>query len=121
MFEVIYISPSCKQAVNFINDLVIKLKQRGIGGFDIDHKNIWLKSDKFIVSAVDIEGGNLGISHHMTEYYIDKVSGVDYPSERIQEKAQERLKNLKFRFREGTKEILEGELIEILTEAATHE
>lgn len=43
MFEVIYISPSCKQAVNFINDLAVKLKQRGIGGFDIDRKNIQLK------------------------------------------------------------------------------
>lgn len=36
MFEVIYISPPCKQAVNFINDLAIKLKQRGIDSFDID-------------------------------------------------------------------------------------
>lgn len=54
MFEVIYISPSCRQAVNFIDELAIKLKKRGIGCFDIDHKNIRLKSDKFIVSSVDI-------------------------------------------------------------------
>lgn len=27
MFEVIYISPSCKQAVNFIDNLAAKLKQ----------------------------------------------------------------------------------------------
>ncbi len=66
MFEVIYISPSCKQTVNFIKDLAIKLKQRGIDGFDVDHKKIKLKSDKFIVSAVNIFGNNLGLSHHMT-------------------------------------------------------
>lgn len=40
MFEVIYISPSCKQAANFINDLAVKLKQRGNDNFDIDRKNI---------------------------------------------------------------------------------
>ncbi len=38
MFEVIYISQTCKQAVNFINDLAIKLKQRGIDNVDIDRK-----------------------------------------------------------------------------------
>jgi len=59
MFEIIYISTSCKQAVNFINDLAVKLKQRGIDSFDIDCKNIQLKSDKFIVSAVSINSSNL--------------------------------------------------------------
>lgn len=118
MFEVIYISPSCRQAVNFIDDLAIKLKQRGIGGFDIDRKNIRLKSDKFIVSAVDVFGGNLGLRHHTTEYYIDKVSGADYQNERIREKSFERLKRLKCSFRWGTKEISEKELIEILTEVS---
>lgn len=120
MFEILYISRSCKQAANFINDLAAKLKQSGIGGFDIDHKNIQLKSDKFIVSAVDIFGGKLGLSHHMTEYYIDKVSGGDYPNERVKEKAFGRLKNLKYTFREETKEISKEELIEILTELSNH-
>lgn len=121
MFEVIYISPSCKQAIEFIERLILDLRKREICDIEIDRDNLRLKSDKFIVSAVYIEGGNLGISHHMTEYYIDKVSGVDYPSKRIQEKAQERLKDLKCRFREGTKEISDGELIEILKEAENHD
>lgn len=30
MFEVIYISTSCRQEVNFIDELAIKLKQKGI-------------------------------------------------------------------------------------------
>lgn len=110
MFEVIYISPSCRQAVNFIDELAIKLKQRGIGGFDIDHKNIQLKSDKFIVSAVDIWVNNLGRSYHLTEYFIDKVSYREFSSKCEYEK----LKYLKSRFREDTKEISEKELIEIL-------
>lgn len=116
MFEVIYISTSCKQAVNFINDLAIKLKQRGIDNVDMDRKNIQLKSDKFIVSAVDISGNNLGLSHHMTEYYIDMVSDTAFPRNCTKACALERLKDLKFTFREGTKKISEGELIEILTE-----
>lgn len=118
MFEVIYISPSCKQAVHFIDDLAIKLKQRGIGGFNIDHKNIRLKLDKFIVSAVDIFGGNLGLSHHMVKYYIDMVSESDFPCERDKENAMELLKCLHCSFREDAKEISEKELIEILTEVS---
>lgn len=119
MIEVIYISTSCRQAVNFIDELAIKLKKRGIGGFDIDHKNIRLKSDKFIVSAVDIFGGNLGLSHHMTEYYIDMVSNTAFPRHCGKSYAFERLKELKRSFKEGTKEISEEELIEILTEVST--
>ena len=118
MLEVIYISPSCKQAVNFIDNLAVELKQRGVGGFDIDHKNIQLKSDKFIVSAVDIFGGKLGLSHHMTEYYIDMVSDTVFPRNCTKTCASERLKDLKCTFREGTKKISEEELIEILTEAS---
>lgn len=118
MFEVIYISPSCKQAVNFIKDLAIKLKQRGIDSFDIDRKNIQLKSDKFVVSAVNIFGNNLGLSHHMTEYYIDMVSNTVFLRRNGKTCALERLKELKRTFREGTKQISEKELIEILTEAS---
>lgn len=118
MFEIIYISPSCKQAVNFINDLSIKLKQHGIDSFDIDRKNIQLKSDKFVVSAVDIFGGKLGLSRHMTEYYIDMVSDTVFPRNCTKMCAIERLKDLKCTFREGAKQISEKELIEILTEVS---
>lgn len=116
MFEIIYISPSCKQAVNFINDLSIKLKQRGIGGFDIDHKNIQLKSDKFIVSAVDIWCTNLGRDCRFVKFYIDKISVSDYWNERAIRNALARWRDLKRRFREETKEISEEELIGILRE-----
>lgn len=118
MFEVIYISSSCKQAVNFINGLVIKLKRHGIDSFYIDHKNIQLKSDKFIVSAVDIFGGKLGLSRNMTECYIDMVSDSAFPRNCMKTRALERLKYLKCTFREGTKKISEEELIEILTEVS---
>lgn len=118
MFEVIYISPSCKQAVNFIDDLAIKLKQRGIADFDIDRKNIRLKSDKFIVSAVDIFSGKLGLSHHMVKYYIDMVSNTVFPRRNGKMLAHERLKELKCTFREETKQISEEELIDILTEVS---
>lgn len=119
MFEIIYISPSCKQAVNFINDLSIKLKQRGISGFDIDHKNIQLKSGKFIVSAVDIWGTNLGRNCRFVKFYIGKISVSDYQNERAIENMIARWRDLKCRFREETKEISEEELIEILTEVSS--
>ncbi len=121
MFEVIYISPSCKQAVNFINDLAIELKQHGIDSFDMDYKNIQLKSDKFIVSAVSIFGNNLGLSNHMVEYYIDVVSHSVFPRCNGKTCALERLKELKCTFTEGAKQISEEELIEILMEVSTHE
>ncbi len=116
MFEVIYISPSCKKAVNFINELAIKLKQRGIGGFDIDRRNIQIKSDKFIVSAVDIFSGKLGLSHEMTKYYIDMVSNAVLSRRSGKMYALERLRELKCTFKEDIKQISEEELIEILME-----
>lgn len=118
MFEVIYISPSCKQAVNFINDLAEKLKSYEIKKIEINRKNIQLKTDKFIVLAVDIFGGKLGLSHHMTEYCIDKVSDAEFPNIYMSENALSRLKNLKCTFREGIKEISEEELIDVLTEVS---
>lgn len=121
MFEVIYISPSCKQSKNFIYDLAEKLRQNGISNFEVDIKRLQIKSDKFIVSAVDIWGANLGRYHRFTKYYIDKVSISEYPSIRTRENAISKLKELKCRFRENTKEISEEELIEILTEVSTRE
>lgn len=118
MFEVIYISPSCKQAAEFIDRLFWNLRKHEVYDTKIDPGNLQLKSDKFIVSAVDIFSGKLGLSHHMTEYYIDKVSGADYQNERVKEKAFDLLKCLKRAFREYTKEISEKELIEILTEVS---
>lgn len=121
MFEAIYISLSCKQAVNFINDLAIKLKQRGIDNVDIDRKNIQLKSDKFIVSAVDIWGTNLGRDYRFVKYYIDRIFVSDYSNECEIRNALAKWRELKCRFRSETKEISEEELIEILTEVSTHD
>lgn len=118
MFEVIYISPSCKQAVNFIDELAIKLKQRGIGGFDIDRRNIRIKSDKFIVLTVSINSSNLWRSYHDTKYYIDDVSLTQYETHEQRRWAREILRELKSEFYQGTKQISEEELIEILTEVS---
>lgn len=118
MFEVIYISPSCKQSKNFIYDLAEKLKKNRVSNFEVDMKRLQIKSYKFIVSAVDIFGENLGLSHHMTEYYIDMVSNTTFPRHCGKSYAFERLKELKRSFKEGTKEISEEELIEILTEVS---
>ncbi len=54
----------------------------------------------------------------MTEYYIDMVSDSAFPRNRTKTRAIERLKELKCTFREGTKEISEEELIEILAEVS---
>lgn len=116
MFEVICISPSCKQAAEFIDHLMWDLRKRGIYDIEIDPQRMQLKTDKFIVSAIDIFGGKLGLSHHMTEYYIDKISDAEFPNIYMRENAIRRLRNLKSTFREGTKEISEEKLIEILKE-----
>lgn len=118
MFEVICISKSCRKAVRFIDELAVKLKYSGVVGFDIDHKNLRIKSGNFIVSAVDIFGGNLGLSHHMTKYYIDMISSSISPRYAGRSYALERLRKLKYTFKEDTKEISEEELIEILTEVS---
>lgn len=118
MFEIIYISPSCKQAVNFINDLAIKLKERGIDDFGIDRRNIQLKSYKFIVSAVSINGSNLWRGYHYTKYYIDDASLAQYGTHKQWQRVHKALRELKSCFCSGTKQISEKELIEILTEVS---
>lgn len=80
------------------------LRKHEIFDIDIDRENLRLKTDKFIVSAVYIYSGMLGVSHHMTEYFINRVSDADYPNERAQEIAQQRLKNLECSFREEQRE-----------------
>lgn len=118
MFEVIYISPSCKQAAEFIDRLMWELRKHDIYNAEIDREHLQLKTDKFIVSAVSITGGRLGLSIYAVKYYIDKITKADYPCERAKKNAMERLKCLRCRFREDTKEIPEEELIEILTEVS---
>lgn len=116
MFEVIYISPSCKQAAEFLDSLMWDFRKRDIYNAEIDRERLQLKTDKFIVSAASITGGCLGVSIYPVKYYIDKVTKADYPCERARENAMERLKCLRCRFREDTKEISEEELIDILGE-----
>lgn len=113
MFEVIYISPSCKQAVNFIDEFAIKLKQNGIGGFDIDRRNIKIKSDKFIVTTETI-GMSPRLSRHGVRYYIDAVSNHHKPYNLSLDRLHEWLEYIKCRFQPDVKEISEEELIETL-------
>lgn len=118
MFEVICISPSCKQAAEFIDRLMWELRKHDIYNAEIDREHLRLNTDRFIVSAVSIFGNNLGFSHYMVEYYIDNITGAEFLCERAEDNAMENLKCLRCSFREDTKEISEGELIEILTEVS---
>lgn len=116
MFEVIYISPSCKQAMGFINALAVRLKEIGIIDFKIDREHLQLKTDKFIVSAMSINGNLLGASRYHVKYYIDEATLAEYPCEEARYNAMEKLNCLRCRFREDTREISEEELIGILKE-----
>lgn len=118
MFEVIYISPSCNQAAEFIDRLMWELRKYDIYNAEIDREHLRLKTDEFIVLAVSIFGNNLGFSHHMVKYYIDDVTGAEFPCEGARDNAMEKLKCLRCSFREDTKEISEEELIDILTEVS---
>lgn len=117
MIEVVYISPSYKQGTEFIVSLANKLKCIGIDGRNIDYKNMRLVTSKFIVSAVNIFGSEIGRDYSETEYYINAVSRVDLKNETLQENAMGRLKYMKSGFPIDAKEILEEELIGILLEA----
>lgn len=118
MFEVLYISPSCKQAVGFINALAVRLKEIGIIDFKIDREHLRLKTDKFIVSAVSINGNFLGVSRYHIKCYIDEAALAEYPCDEARYNAMEKLNCLRCRFREDTREISEEELIEILREVS---
>lgn len=72
MFEVIYISPSCKQAMGFINALAVRLKEIGIIDFKIDREHLQLKTDKFIVSAVSVNGNLLGVSRYHVKWRMEQ-------------------------------------------------
>lgn len=115
MFEVIYALSSYREIIRTINNLATKLKQCGIDVFEI-HEGIQIKSDKFIVSAVDVWGAVASKDYRLVKYYIDKVSDKDYSSAQGKENALLRLKWLKYEFRDEVKEISEEELIKILTE-----
>ena len=121
MFEIIYISPSCKQAMDFIIRLADRLKDCGITNFEIDREHLQLKTDKFIVSAVSINGNLLGVSRRHVKYYIDEATLAEYPCEEARYNAIEKLNCLRCRFREDTREISEEELIEILREGSQGE
>lgn len=115
MFEVIYISPSCKQSKNFIDSLMRKLRERGIYNTKKSPQCIQLESEKFVVSAVDI-GMSPRPSFHGVKYYID---GFNYiPQNCSFERLCDWKEHVKYRFRPDTKEISEEELIEILTEVS---
>lgn len=114
MFEVIYISPSYKQAGEFIDKLMWELRKHDIYDAEINRERLQIKTDKFIVSTINIFGGNLGASWYYVKYYIDKVSDTKFPYEKSKENALESLKYLRCRFRESTKEISEEELIDVL-------
>lgn len=113
MFEVIYISPSCKQAADFIDRLMWKLRESGIYDIKKSPQRIQLKSDKFIVSAIDI-GMSPRPSFHGVKYYIDGFNYV--PQNCSFERLREWSEHIKYRFRPDAKQISEEELIEILTE-----
>lgn len=113
MLEVIYISPSCKQAECFIDRLMWKLRERGIYNAEKSPQRIQLKSDKFVVSAIDI-GMSPRPSFHGVKYYIDGFNYV--PMNCSFERLCEWKEHIKYRFRPDTKEISEEKLIEILTE-----
>lgn len=119
MLEVIYISPSCKQAAEFIDRLMWDLRKHGIYDFEIDPGKMQIRTDKFIVSAVSTFSG-IGIlesNRFATDYYIDMVSGFEFPNKYTRENSIMWIKILKGGFRKGVKEISEEELIGILTEA----
>lgn len=118
MFEIIYISPSCKQAMDFIIRLADMLKDCGIDGRNIDYKHMQLKTDKFIVSAVSITTCLLGVSRRHVKYYIDEATLAEYYCEEARYNAMEKLNCLRCCFREDTREISEEELIQILREVS---
>lgn len=116
MTEIIYISPTCKQASEFIDRLMWELRKRGIYDFEICHEKMQIKTGKFIVTAIDIYWRPRKINADTVKYYIDKVS--DYSPICLSDKvfALGILKEIKQGFREDAKEISERELIKILTE-----
>ena len=118
MFEVIYISSSCRQAADFIDRLMWKLREYEIYDVKIDSQHMQLKLDKFIVSAINIWDANLGKSYHRAKYYIDKAEPTNTETWKIVEKINYLIGDIKMRFPKDTKQISEEELIEILTEVS---
>lgn len=116
MIEVVYISPSYKQATEFIHGIIGKLKCIGIDGRNIDYKNMRIAKSKFIVSAANIFGSEIGREYQETKFYIDAVSHVDFKNETLQENAMERLKYMKSKLPIDANEISEEKLIYILME-----
>lgn len=115
MFEAIYISPSRKQAVEFIDLLFWDLAKHKVYDIEKDPTNLQLKSVRFIVSAIYI-GMLPRQSFCGVKYYIAgfDIIPLNFSLGRLYEWAE----HIKRRFSLGTKKISEEELVEILTEAS---
>lgn len=117
MFEVVYISPTTKNAVKFINDTEDRLKNLGIEDFKLDKRNLRIETEKYIISVISLSGSMIGRSYGKAKYYIDGVTSYwGYDTAEIFEKACTKLKDIKSRFKRGTKEISIFELVDILSE-----
>lgn len=116
MIEIVYISPTCRQTKDFIRGVWQKLKNAGMENCIMGRENTRIEIGNYVISGISLSGGYLGESRFFTKYYIDAVTHAKYDWTEARERAIKRLEYFKAGFYPRTKEILENELIKILTE-----
>ena len=119
MIEILYVSDSMKQSVDFINNLISDLQRLGIE--DIEHN----KEHNFIivgnkeVRGISLYENCLCIKIHNPKYFIDGIDMRNYKgtSDKQIDRLIYRIREMMSHFRRGTKQLSgKDELIKILTE-----
>lgn len=119
MNQILYISDSMKQSVNFINDLILDLQKLGIENIEHNRENNFVTVGEIRVNGIAIYENCLCLKIHNPKYFIDGIDMRNY-----RDTSKERLdsliwhiKDVMLHFREDTEQLSgKDELIKILTE-----
>lgn len=119
MTQIVYVSDSMKQSIDFINNLIPDLEELGIENIKHDREHNFIIVGDMEVRGVSIYEGCLCLKINHAEYYID---GIDM--ENYKDASGDRLEHLTYGVKEAIMHLsinatqLSGkeELIKILTE-----
>ena len=118
MKQIVYVSDSMKEAVNFINGLISDLQQLGIDNIKHDKEHNFIIVGNTEIRGIGVYENFLCTKIHDTEYFIDGIDMRKYKnaSNRQIDSLIYHIKETMSHFRENTKQLEnKDELIKILT------
>lgn len=78
MTQIVYVSDSMKQAINFINDIIPDLEELGIENIKHDREHNFITVGDAEVRGISIYEGCLCLKINHAEYFIDGIDMGNY-------------------------------------------